>query len=97
MVRQHSIAHRLASCAMVGASLLALTVASLAQAPQIPPAITTPDKVESRIAMLDFEDGAPSAESVSKIYDKLDFTPNSAKLRHRRQPHSTRPVRRKRD
>ena len=41
--------------------------------PQIPLAITTPDKVESRIGTLDFKDGAPSAETVSKIYDNLDL------------------------
>ena len=41
---------------------------------QIPPAITTPDKVETRIGTLEFKDGAPSAATVDKIYDNLDFT-----------------------
>jgi hypothetical protein len=40
----------------------------------IPQTITTPDKVETRLGTLDFKDGAPSSESVSKIYDNLDFT-----------------------
>jgi hypothetical protein len=40
----------------------------------IPPAITTPDKVETRIGTLEFKDGAPSAETVTKVYDNLDFT-----------------------
>ena len=39
----------------------------------IPPAITTPDKVESRIGVLEFKDGAPSAATVEKVYDTLDF------------------------
>ena len=39
----------------------------------IPPAITTPDKVETRIGTLEFKDGAPSAETVQKVYDSLDF------------------------
>jgi len=33
-----------------------------------------PDKVETRLGTLEFKDGAPSSESVSKIYDNLDFT-----------------------
>jgi hypothetical protein len=41
---------------------------------EIPPAITTPDKVESRIGTLEFKDGAPSAETAKKVYDTLDFT-----------------------
>ena len=42
-------------------------------AAQIPAAITTPDKVETRIGTLEFKDGAPSAETVEKVYDALDF------------------------
>jgi hypothetical protein len=38
-----------------------------AQAP-IPPSIATPDKVDTRVGTLDFKDGAPSAETVTKIY-----------------------------
>ena len=40
----------------------------------IPPAITTPDRIETRIGTLEFKDGAPSAKTVQKIYDTLDFT-----------------------
>ncbi|MGA8659254.1 MAG: hypothetical protein WB586_24260 [Chthoniobacterales bacterium] len=39
----------------------------------IPPAITTPDKVETRISTLDFKDGMPSKDTVGKVYDNLDF------------------------
>ena len=41
---------------------------------QIPPSITTPDKVETRIGTLEFKDGAPSKETLDKVYDNLDFT-----------------------
>ncbi len=40
----------------------------------ISPAITTPDRVESRIGTLDFKDGMPSKDTLSKVYDNLDFT-----------------------
>ncbi|MCW5736233.1 MAG: DUF1254 domain-containing protein [Enhydrobacter sp.] len=39
----------------------------------IPPFLTTPDKVETRIGTLEFRDGAPSAATAEKIYDTLDF------------------------
>src|SRR4029453_18468901 len=39
----------------------------------IPPAITTPDKVETHIGTLEFKDGAPSNATVQKIYDNLDY------------------------
>jgi hypothetical protein len=41
---------------------------------EIPPILITPDKVDSRIGTLEFKDGAPSAETVQKVYDTLDFT-----------------------
>jgi hypothetical protein len=56
------------------AMLATLQLAAAQTAPAIPPAISTPDKVETRIGTLDFKDGAPSAETVSKIYDNLDIT-----------------------
>ena len=37
-------------------------------------AISTPDRVETRIGALEFRGGAPSAETVAKVYDNLDFT-----------------------
>jgi hypothetical protein len=40
----------------------------------IPASITTPDRVESRIGMLEFKDGAPSQDTLAKVYDNLDFT-----------------------
>ena len=43
-------------------------------AAEIPPSITTPDKVETRIGTLEFKDGAPSKDTLDKVYDNLDFT-----------------------
>ncbi len=60
----------LAGCAV-------LTLSSLATAqttPGIPPAITTPDKVETRLGTLDFKDGVPSKATLEKVYDNLDST-----------------------
>jgi hypothetical protein len=39
----------------------------------IPLAITTADKVETRIGTLEFKDGAPSEATAQKVYDNLDF------------------------
>ena len=39
----------------------------------IPPSITTPDKVQTRIGTLKFFDGFPDKATVEKVYDNLDF------------------------
>jgi hypothetical protein len=39
----------------------------------IPPSITTPDQVETRIGTLKFFDGFPEKATVEKVYDNLDF------------------------
>ena len=36
--------------------------------------ISTPDKVPSRLGTLEFKDGMPSKDTLSKVYDNLDFT-----------------------
>jgi hypothetical protein len=60
---------------VVACATLALPRLAGAQTPPaISPAISTPDKVESRLGTLEFKDGAPSPATVSKIYDNLDFT-----------------------
>jgi hypothetical protein len=41
---------------------------------EIPPILVTPDTVDTRIGTLNFKDGAPSAETVNKVYETLDFT-----------------------
>jgi hypothetical protein len=40
---------------------------------EIPSSITTPDRVDTRLGTLEFFDGAPSAATVQKMYDNLDF------------------------
>ena len=60
---------------LVAFAVLALPCVAAAQtATAIPPAISTPDKVETRIGTLDFKDGMPSKETIAKVYDNLDFT-----------------------
>ena len=36
--------------------------------------ISTPDQVDTRLGTLEFKDGAPSAATLEKVYDHLDFT-----------------------
>lgn len=61
--------------ALVAGAFLALARLAEAQAsPVIPPAISTPDRVDSRIGVLDFKDGAPSPATLEKVYDNVDFT-----------------------
>ncbi|MCO6424180.1 DUF1254 domain-containing protein [Sinorhizobium meliloti] len=52
---------------------VALGVAFPLHASDVPPSITTPDKVETRIGPLDFRDGAPSKATLDKVYDAIDF------------------------
>jgi hypothetical protein len=40
---------------------------------KIPPAIMTPDTVETRLGTLKFFDGLPTRETSQKVYDNLDF------------------------
>ena len=71
-----STARRLSFLALLLAttSLNGGSVASAQTAAEIPSAISTPDKVETRIGPLDFKDGMPSKETIAKVYDNLDFT-----------------------
>ncbi|HVH90752.1 MAG TPA: DUF1254 domain-containing protein [Candidatus Acidoferrum sp.] len=63
--------------ALIGA--LAITTTRAADAPKmkmttdIPPEITTPDSVETRLGTLKFFDGLPDKATVEKVYDNLDF------------------------
>jgi hypothetical protein len=41
---------------------------------EIPSIHITPDKVDSRIGTLEFKDGAPSAETVDRVYDTFGMT-----------------------
>ena len=35
--------------------------------------ISTPERLETRLGMLEFRDGVPSGETVNTVYDHLDF------------------------
>lgn len=41
--------------------------------PDIPPGITTPETVDTRIGTLHFPNGVPDEETAQKVYDQLDF------------------------
>jgi hypothetical protein len=41
--------------------------------PEAPPHIATPDFIESSVGTLEFKDGAPSKETIDKVYDYLDL------------------------
>ena len=64
----------LLAAAVVCATLVLPRLAAAQTAPAIPPSITTPDKVETRLGTLDFKDGMPSPATLAKVYDNLDFT-----------------------
>jgi hypothetical protein len=54
---------------------LAIPAFTMVQAAgEIPPAITTPDRIETRIGVLEFKDGAPSAKTTQDVYDTMAFT-----------------------
>jgi hypothetical protein len=62
------------SAAVICATLALPQMAAAQTAPAIPPSITTPDKVDTRIGTLDFKDGAPSKATLEKAFDQIDFT-----------------------
>jgi len=40
----------------------------------IPPGISTPERVQTRIGTLEYKDGAPTEETAAKVFDTLAFT-----------------------
>jgi len=64
-----SVKRLFAACAVCFAS--ALPGAAVAQ---VPSSLVTPDKVESRLGVLEFKDGVPNKATADKLYDSLDFT-----------------------
>jgi hypothetical protein len=66
--------HRLLTVPAVLVVLAGTGSARAQSASGVPAELTTPDKVESRIGTLDFNDGAPSRTTLDKVYDNLDFT-----------------------
>jgi hypothetical protein len=69
--------HELSRLLAASVACAALTVpgpAASQTGPAIPPSISTPDKVESRLGTLEFKDGVPSKATLDKLYDNLDLT-----------------------
>jgi hypothetical protein len=60
------------ACAML--AVPRLEAAQTTTTPGIPPAITTPDKVQTSIGTLEFKDGVPSVATAERVRDALDFT-----------------------
>ena len=61
---------------IMAAAALGLALSSampLSAVAQMAPSSTTPDEVESSIGALQYKDGAPSKETVAKVYDYLDL------------------------
>ena len=69
------MSHLVKPLVMLPASILlgGAILASAQSDDSIPDSITTPDKVETRIGTLEFKDGAPSKETLEKVYDHLDL------------------------
>ena len=65
---------QLLTAVVVCTTLIVPRLAAAQTVPAIPPSITTPDKVESRLGTLDFKDGAPGKATLEKAYDHIDFT-----------------------
>ncbi len=63
----------LPAAALVSAILALPQTAAAQTTPATPPALITPDKVETRIGTLEFKDGAPTAATVEKVLDSLDY------------------------
>ena len=59
---------------LVLVAVCAVLLSVPAAAGEIPPEITAPDKLETRIGTLEFKDGVPTAETAAKVYDTLLFT-----------------------
>jgi len=61
--------------ALVAVSASAVTLSVSAQSLQaVPPSLVTPNKVESRVGTLEFNDGVPSRATAERLFDNLDLT-----------------------
>jgi hypothetical protein len=61
------------ACALAAITVHAQTAPKMKMTTDIPPQITTPDTVESRIGTLHLSDGFPDDSTTQKVYDNLDF------------------------
>ncbi len=58
---------------VLGFMVVSSTAFSQEYSTDIPPAITIPDHVDTRLGTLKFKDGFPDDATVEKVYDNLDF------------------------
>ena len=61
------------ACAVMATNAHAQTAPKMKMTTDIPPSITTPDTVETRLGTLKFIDGFPDDATAQKLYDNLDF------------------------
>ncbi len=67
--------NRKASALVLTCTMLTLPHLAVAQtASAVPPSLVTPDRVESRLGVLEFKDGVPNKATADKVFDNLDFT-----------------------
>ena len=50
-----------------------MTISKHGVSPEELQSVSTPDRVESRLGVLEFDDGAPSEATAALLYDNLDF------------------------
>ena len=73
-------ASRIIQGTLAGLMVASLTATVSAQSPKmkmttpIPPEITTPDTVETRLGTLNLKNGMPDQPTMDKLWDNLDFS-----------------------
>lgn len=65
---------RLAGATVIATLVLPSVLAVAQVAQETVRSLGAPDTTQTRIGTLEFKDGAPTAETASKVYDTLDFT-----------------------
>ena len=71
---KHVVIGLLGSMAVFAAETMVPRFAAAQTAPAIPPSVSTPDKIDTRIGTLEFKDGVPNAATADKIFDTVDFS-----------------------
>ena len=72
--------NKLMTLTLTGLMVSSLTATAWAESPKmkmttpIPPEITTPDQVKTRLGTLNFKNGMPDQATMDKLWDNLDFS-----------------------
>src|SRR5450755_3215265 len=72
-MKSRTIVAAVLACALTVTTAQAQTPPIMKMTTEIPPEITTPDKVETRLGTLKLFDGFPDDATTQKVYDNLDF------------------------